>query len=218
MDIKQLKSLVAQGENYQLEFKMKATHPEKIAREMVAFANTSGGILLIGVEDNKVISGCKYPEEEIFVVTKYIETHCPELQYDLVRIPVSSRREVIVLEIREHERKPVFLRDYPEKGNWQAFVRVEDMSVVASREMEYILKYQKDKRDWVFFYGKREEAIVRYLSEHPSISMLQAQVLLNLPRKPTSKTLVALVRASLVKIIPGEQGDIFALEEKAFEN
>ena len=215
--LRTLKKWVEKGEGLHLEFKTKAAHPEKIARELVAFANTEGGMLLIGVEDNRTIAGCKYPEEEIFTVTRHLETYCPDLIYTLLRIPISTKREVLALEIDEHENKPVFLLDSVEKGKKNAFVRVADMSIVASREMEFVLHFRKDKQDWKFFYGKREETIVRYLSANPAISLPEAQALLQLPRKPTAITLVALVRAGLVNIMPGEQGDLFSIEEKAFE-
>ncbi len=217
MDLNALKKLVGKGESLFLEFKTKASNPEKIARELVAFANTKGGVLLIGVEDNKTIAGCKYPEEEIYVITRHFEAYCPDLVFHLERIPVSNKREVIALHVKEHTTKPVFLKDVLEEKKKNAYVRVADMSIVASTEMEIVLRYEKDKRDWKFYYGKREETIVRYLSDHASLSLSQAQELLKLPRKPTAITMVALVRAGLVKLQPGEQGDLFVLEEKAFE-
>ena len=50
--VQQLKILVSQGEGASLEFKRKASFPEKIVREMIAFANTKGGIVLIGIGDD----------------------------------------------------------------------------------------------------------------------------------------------------------------------
>ena len=38
-----LRKLVRQGEGHHLEFKRKATNPEKVICEMIAFANTLGG-------------------------------------------------------------------------------------------------------------------------------------------------------------------------------
>lgn len=55
--IANIKILIQQGENTQIEFKSAAARPESIAREIVAFANTSGGSLLIGVEDDGIITG-----------------------------------------------------------------------------------------------------------------------------------------------------------------
>ena len=52
-----LQSLISQGENQSLEFKSAKAHANSLAKEMVAFANTSGGAILLGVEDDGSISG-----------------------------------------------------------------------------------------------------------------------------------------------------------------
>ena len=48
-----LRRLVSQGEGQHLEFKRKASYPDKIVRELIAFANSQGGTLLVGVDDDK---------------------------------------------------------------------------------------------------------------------------------------------------------------------
>jgi ATP-dependent DNA helicase RecG len=52
-----LDKLIAQGENSGLEFKSVKVSVDKIAKEFVAFSNSQGGILLLGVEDNGDITG-----------------------------------------------------------------------------------------------------------------------------------------------------------------
>jgi len=59
-----LQQLISQGENSQVEFKSAAVRPEAVAREITAFANYQGGILLIGVEDDGTISGVSKPNME----------------------------------------------------------------------------------------------------------------------------------------------------------
>lgn len=49
--------MILNGENSYVEFKREAVRDEDIAREIAAFANTDGGRLLIGVEDDGSISG-----------------------------------------------------------------------------------------------------------------------------------------------------------------
>jgi predicted HTH transcriptional regulator len=70
--VQQLKKLVAQGEGASLEFKRKVTNPEKVIREMVAFANTSGGVLLVGIGDDRSIPGLKFPEDERHVIMEQL--------------------------------------------------------------------------------------------------------------------------------------------------
>ena len=52
-----LQALIAQGENQSLEFKSVGVHAGSLAKEMVALANTSGGAILLGVEDDGRVSG-----------------------------------------------------------------------------------------------------------------------------------------------------------------
>lgn len=53
----QIEEMLQQGENSSIEFKNSEARPESIARELVAFANTLGGTLFLGVEDDRTITG-----------------------------------------------------------------------------------------------------------------------------------------------------------------
>jgi predicted HTH transcriptional regulator len=57
MNIKKLKNIIAGGENLTTEFKQRFSTHTKIAKEIIAFANTIGGILLFGIDDD----GSIYP-------------------------------------------------------------------------------------------------------------------------------------------------------------
>ena len=52
MTLTDAQQLIAQGEGHQIEFKLKAKHPDRIIREIVAFSNSKGGHLFIGVDDD----------------------------------------------------------------------------------------------------------------------------------------------------------------------
>jgi len=52
-----LRRLIQQGESQTVEFKSRVPAPETIARSLVAFANSDGGILLLGVGDDGHIFG-----------------------------------------------------------------------------------------------------------------------------------------------------------------
>ncbi|MDA9964009.1 ATP-binding protein, partial [Schleiferiaceae bacterium] len=47
-----LYTLISEGEHGEQDFKYRITDARKIARTLSAFANTSGGRLLVGVRDN----------------------------------------------------------------------------------------------------------------------------------------------------------------------
>lgn len=55
--IEQLRSIIAGGENSEVEFKRDVLSPNDLARVLVAFANTDGGKVFLGVEDEGKIGG-----------------------------------------------------------------------------------------------------------------------------------------------------------------
>jgi len=54
---KKVHNLINQGENSSVEFKLQEVHPDSIAKEIVAFANTQGGTILFGVDDTGAVIG-----------------------------------------------------------------------------------------------------------------------------------------------------------------
>jgi len=52
-----IESLIEQGENQAVEFKSDGVRAESLAKEIVAFANSGGGSILVGVEDDGRITG-----------------------------------------------------------------------------------------------------------------------------------------------------------------
>jgi ATP-dependent DNA helicase RecG len=53
----ELQNILQQGENSSVEFKEHGVKPESLAKEMVAFANSQGGIILLGVTDQGTVTG-----------------------------------------------------------------------------------------------------------------------------------------------------------------
>jgi len=59
----QIKHLIPQGETTTVQFKVRSKEAYKMGVEMVAFSNTQGGILIIGVDDKTgIISGLSFEE------------------------------------------------------------------------------------------------------------------------------------------------------------
>ncbi|MBR0030772.1 MAG: putative DNA binding domain-containing protein [Treponema sp.] len=51
MEQEELRKIVSQGETSKVQFKQKLDNNDSIAAEMIAFANSKGGIILFGIED-----------------------------------------------------------------------------------------------------------------------------------------------------------------------
>ncbi len=210
MDLKELKALVKKGEGTALEFKLKASHPEKIVREVVAFANSQGGLLLIGVGDDKAIPGLKFADEDEYILTRAIEKYCkPAISYHLQRLTVYAEREVLIFTIPSSEQKPHYVIHDFENNLGKVYVRVKDRSVQASKEMREVLKGTRKGRNIRFTYGDKERALMRYLAANQSITVDEFSRAAHIPRAIASRTLVLLVLANVLKILPNEVQDYF---------
>ena len=204
----QLGKLVSQGEGQHLEFKRKASYPEKVVREMIAFANTEGGILLIGVDDNKSIPGVKFPEEESMAIHAVLKKQCrPGLTFHESIIPISEKRFVLQWRIPKSDRRPHFLIS---DGSRNAFVRHKDQSIVASAEMCEIIRRSKSKQGARFTYGEAEQKIIHYLDEQHAISLKEFSQLTGLNRFMASRKIIRLVLANILKITATDKGDLYS--------
>jgi len=210
MNVKELKNLVRQGEGISLEFKLKATHPEKIIREIVAFANSKGGTLLLGVNDDKTIPGLKFVDEEEYILVRAIERNCfPPINYDLERIAITDERDVLVFTIPKSQKKPHFVH-FENEPNKKAYVRVNDRSVQASREVKQILR--RENEDGIkFTYGDKEKTLMIYLSENQKITIEKFAEIAKIPSRSAAHTLVLLVLSNVLRIQPDEVMDWYYL-------
>ncbi|MBX2900611.1 MAG: ATP-binding protein [Cyclobacteriaceae bacterium] len=200
----EVRKLVLEGEGLHLEFKRKAAHPEKIVREFIAFANTEGGTLLVGVDDDGSIPGVKYPEEEIHVITTALQQICkPELVYQESVLTVSENRFVVRYDIAPSERLH-YLMDNQKR---ETFVRVQAMSIKASTEMQEILRRSKKKRDVHFTFGDAEKKLLTYLEQHGAFTLPEYMQFSGLNRFKARRKLILLVLANVLKITATEKGD-----------
>lgn len=208
-----LKKLVAQGEGLELEFKTKVIYPYKIMKELVAFANAKGGKLLVGVEDDGTILGLKNAHEEEFVLRQHIDKFIvPALQYEVERLALNDKRQVLIFTVAESASKPVCRLIDTKDRKGQAYYRVKDQSLQTSREMWLILKYEKTNRFSSFSYGKNESILVKYLAQYERITVETFAKVAEISPKEASELLVKLTLCNLIEIRPQESGDFFVMK------
>ena len=206
----EIRNLVKLGETETIEFKTKVNHPDKIVKEIVAFANTKGGKLLIGVGDNGEILGLKNAREDYYTLESAIARYCfPKIDYQQEIIPVTAKRSIIIYTIFESERKPHYILLGNGKGQRQEYIRLADRSVKASREMKEILKRERGRSAVRFTYGEKEKVLLNYLDKHNYITLKSFAKIAGIKPYLASRTLVTLVLAKVLQIIPREGEDLY---------
>lgn len=211
MKYRELKELIEEGENIQCEFKLKFSTPEKIAREMIAFANTKGGYIIFGVDDDKDVVGVESEKEVAELVKETAEKYCePPLDYSIEFIEYNGK-EIVVVAIPESENKPHRLQDYLDDIDLNKSVvtiRVNDKSVQASKEMVRILRAQSgNKALFKYEIGQNEKLVFEYLKHNERISVKELSKLVNISERRASRTLVKMVRANLLMIHTKDNGE-----------
>ncbi len=105
MTEKELRERIRKGENYHTEFKVNLVDKNKIAKEIVCFANTNGGQLIFGVTDDGEISGIEDIDRAMKVIDDVAYQNCEPpitviqetLEIDgkvvlIVQVPTGSQR------------------------------------------------------------------------------------------------------------------------------
>ncbi|MCY7345013.1 MAG: putative DNA binding domain-containing protein [Pyrinomonadaceae bacterium] len=107
----ELLRLIRGGEDTYLELKVKLSNSEKIAKGIVALANTDGGTMIFGVTDNLHVEGVRNPEEvQAELVRICREEIYPPLLPLIDNISYDNGRRLVVLDV-EGKRRPYRTRD-----------------------------------------------------------------------------------------------------------
>jgi len=213
MTIRELEQLVALGEGISLEFKRRVPRPQRIAKEIVALANTNGGRIVLGVGDDGTITGVGDAAEEEFLLRQATNTHCtPPVEYRTERVVVGDRNDVVVVTVPESDNKPHFVVEEPaSNGEGPVYVRVEERSVEASDDTVDRLKEQRAEDGVTFEFGETESLLMRYLDDYGRITVPQFAQLADITPERASQTLLRLTRADLLHLHSAEDGDYFTL-------
>jgi predicted HTH transcriptional regulator len=211
MKRKEILDLIEGGENLRCEFKRKFSSAEKIAREMIAFANTRGGVLLFGVDDNKEIVGVDSEKSEAELIKDAGLNYCePPLDFNIEYFDLNGK-EIVVVKIPESDKKPHRIQDYFNEFDItkaKVCIRVNDKSVLASKEMVRIMRSQTNNLNLKkYALGPVEKTLFNYLSENEKISVNELGALVNISERRASRTLVKLVRANLLLIHTKDNGN-----------
>lgn len=196
----ELFKLIEEGENERIEFKRKFSTPQKIAKEMIAFANTKGGHIFFGVDDDGKIYGVESEKSELDLIDTAARFYCdPEVEFTTEIIPVKSK-DVVVIGIPESRNKPHKLIDESDKETSRVYVRFKDKSIIASKETANILKFSNvDSTPLIISLGDLEKMLLKFLEENDTVTVKEFKKLSNISERRASRTLVNLVRAGVLR-------------------
>lgn len=216
MTRKKLLEIIDEGEGLNVEFKQRFSSHEKVAKEMIAFANTNGGVIIFGVDDDKSIYGVESEKEESELIKEAAEKYCePPLDYSIQILNIEEK-DIVIAEIPESKNKPHRLQDYKDEIDPNVatvYIRINDKSVLASKEMIKIFQTQSKNIELKKYeIGHIERLIFDYLGNNEIITVDDLKKIANISNRRASRALIKLVRANVLFIHTKDNGkDYFTL-------
>ena len=206
---KHIHNLIQQGEHQRLDFKYEITDSKKIARSLVAFANTDGGTLLVGVKDNGAVAGIR-TDEEIYMVEGAASLFCrPE-------VPISTRewdvngKKVLEVIVPKSDTRP---HQAPSKdGQYRVFIRVADQNLLANKVLLKVWKRQDRGTGVTIRYREIEKLLLDYLQENRKITLSKFCRIAGISYYKAETILVNFILLNIVEMVIGEKETFYRVK------
>jgi len=104
----EIREIIRRGENLNVEFKQNLDNPERFLKTIVAFANTKGGRIFIGVSDDAKVIGFKCDEDKI---TNLISSNINPIPKFNVNVIELNTKPITLVEVLEGDNKPYSHRE-----------------------------------------------------------------------------------------------------------
>jgi predicted HTH transcriptional regulator len=200
--------LIAQGEHQMLDFKFGINDSRKIARSMVAFSNTNGGTLLIGVKDNGAIAGVR-TEEEYYMVEAAAKMYCkPEINF-VAKAWKEEDKTVLEVIIPKDHKEIHYATD--DQGRWLAWVRVKDQNILANSIWIRVWHRTKNSSGTFIEYTEREMLLLHHLAANENITLSAYCKMAKINRKTAENVLVNLISLDIVLLEFTDKGAFYGL-------
>lgn len=206
-----IQKLILQGEHQTQDFKYCISDSKKIARSLVAFANTDGGRLLIGVKDNGRIAGVR-SEEEYYMVESAAKIYSnPPIDFTTRQHTIDGKTVLEVL-IEPSAEKPHFAKD--DEGKWWAYFRRNDENRLATKVMIEVWKAQNSTKGILINYSEDEKILLDYLATNEKISVSKYSRIAHLTYKKAEEIIINFRTLNILKDCVGDTRIDYAINEE----
>lgn len=206
--------MIAEGEHQRQDFKYCINDSRKIARSMVAFSNTDGGRLLLGVRDNGSVAGVKSDEEYYMAEAAAKLYSKPQVNFQTHQWHIEGK-SVLEIVIPKGSKAPYQAQN--EEGRWLVYIRRDDQNIVAPAILLKVWEQQKNPQGVFIRFSEEEKRLLSLLESEHHLSLNQFTRKAKLPRWKVEKLLVKLIVIGIIGMEINENGARFFLCDD-FEN
>jgi len=181
--------LLNQGEGQSVEFDKVIPAPDDIAREYVAFANSDGGRLILGIDDkNKHLMGVTIEDNTIDKLMRIGMEKCVPVITPLIQVLDQGNKKVIAITINEGDEKPYATDEicYIRDGNISRAAREKEVDEIKSPWAGQDL-------------NKRQKRSLQFIAEHGAITNREYREAFNVSHKTAHIELMLLVEKRILE-------------------
>lgn len=195
-DAEYIFELISQGEHENLDFKFLISDSRKIARSIAAFANNTGGSLLIGVKDNGNVAGVR-TEEEFYMIEQAADMYCKPSQKVEQTLYNVQGKYVLKVDIAPSE-KLVMAQD--DNGVWQTYYRVKDENIQVPKKVAKIWRRNSSEQSFISF-SDTESKMLSLISANENIPMDDMPILLHISAKTAENIISRLYSIGIISLV-----------------
>lgn len=205
-----LHQMLRQGEGTTIDFKFAITSAQKIAISVVAFANTKGGSLLVGVKDNAKIVGV-VPDEEGYILERALKDFVkPMPDYQMLTWKEGSK-VVVELRISPGKAKPYMAMN--DDGRWLAYLRNDDENIAANGVWVKVQERLQSEKPSFTSLSEHEKKLLQYLEQTPTVTLNQFCKIASIPRYKAIRYLVNLICLEIIDLHITKKQNFYTLHE-----
>lgn len=204
----ELKERIKKGEGLQLDFKFRIDDQRKIARTLVAFANSQGGSLLIGVKDNGKIAGVN-PEEEYHMIEGAASMYTkPEVKF-ASKAWQEGHHFVLEIEVPKSDLKH---KAPDEEGRMRSYVRIDDHTLLGNKILEKVWNLEKFGVNRPESFDEDTLGLIQVIKEFQPITISKLYRSIQLSKNKVDSIVSVLVFWNVIQMKMDESGTFYCID------
>ena len=162
-----VKQLITRGQDVSLEFTSHIENQLTITRTIVAFANTNGGKVIVGINEKNKVIGVE-PAEELKLFKELINNDCAPIVPFESKVIEEGRHLLLEIDVPKSSIKH---KAKGEEGEMQFYHRIKDTTLVGNRVIINLWKLQDDSTSKPIDLDDNLKAIFEFIEEYKPVTV-----------------------------------------------
>ncbi|HEV7383044.1 MAG TPA: ATP-binding protein, partial [Dyadobacter sp.] len=190
-----------------IEFKRIIDSPYKIAKTISSFANTSGGVLLVGIGNDSSIMGISSELHELQKLERAAATLIEPALHLTFSAELLDGRTLLRVEIAESDEKPHYAIN--EKNQRIIYIRIKDKSVPIPK---LLIQGESDTDTEKLLATRHVKSLISYLKSTDTVTARAFSKIINVSEKRAERMLNDLAGKQILLKVNKSKPEMFSLK------